>query len=82
MISTFPDPRAARTHLSRRALIGSGLAAAAVVTLRPLTGRAGRAAPLGQIDAPLPAPPALGPGRTWLLTSAAELRPAAPGRPE
>ncbi len=78
MIASFPGPRAGRTHLSRRSLLGGGLGAATIVALRPLTGRA---APFGQVVAPLPAPPALGSRRTWLLDSPAELRPAAPAAP-
>lgn len=76
--SSFPP-----TRLSRRALIGVGVGAAAVV---PLTsrGHAGlvRAAPL-----PMAATAAQTGGgdptgwRTWLLTSPDELRPAAPSAP-
>ncbi|HEU0116217.1 MAG TPA: phosphatase PAP2 family protein, partial [Thermomicrobiales bacterium] len=74
-MASFPTPR-----LSRRALVGASLAGAAILPLtsiqRTLAGPPGGGAPLGAAAAS--SPPSW---RTWVLTSAGELRPAAPAAP-
>src|SRR5262245_36034311 len=71
MPSTYPDPYAPSLLLSRRALVGSGLATAAVWHLGTL--------PALAVQQDAAADPTT--WHTWLLTSADELRPAAPADP-
>jgi hypothetical protein len=63
--------------LSRRSLIGVGLGAAALVGLRPI-GAAAWPQDRGSVPTQAGGPAGW---RTWLLTTGAELRPAAPGAP-
>ncbi|HKH29133.1 MAG TPA: hypothetical protein VKA61_12480 [Sphingomicrobium sp.] len=79
----MPAPLCPPTRFSRRALMGVGVGAAAVVPLTAagragLAGAAPRSAALAAIQSGGGDPAAW---RTWLLTSADELRPAAPAAP-
>jgi len=75
--------RAPSVRVSRRVLVGAGLAGAAVAPLgslnRTAAGGVPRAASTAAVGQEARADPAS--WRTWLLASADELRPAAPGAP-
>jgi membrane-associated phospholipid phosphatase len=71
MPSTCPEPDASSLHLSRRALVGTGLATAALWRLGTAPALAARQDAISDPTT----------WHTWLLTSANELRPAAPSDP-
>ena len=70
-------------RMSRRALVGAGLAGAAAVPLASLHRAAAGGAPRGALAPAAGQETAASPAgwRTWLLASVDELRPAAPGAP-
>ena len=70
-------------RVSRRALMGAGLASAAVVPLASLHRAAAGGVPRARLASAAYQEASADPAtwRTWLLTSADELRPAAPGAP-
>ena len=70
-------------RVSRRALMGAGLASAAVVPLGSLHRAAAGGVPRARLASAAYQEASADPAtwRTWLLTSADELRPAAPGAP-